>query len=441
MANQATTGVCRTVGLRITAASNKFKHVNIANCFYGANTNVVSIGQSVGDVNLNANITNSQTSLLLQAGQGVRLPTSSGNPSFQPFVLQINSTNEKVLVTAAVGDTLTVTRGYDGTTAQSASAAAAVFYVQGGYATIYNLENIWLACEWYNNWGMGFTMTADSQVIGGLCGSNGYDPTGNTTSGNTPYTPPNGTNGCGLYVSSGPYEVTGTHFYGSWTQVYTFYSDLGMFTGCRFEACPNQAMMFTGNSRDNVITGCTFTSNGSTSGSSGSPVPNGSYNATLVPAIEFSPGGGAVATGNKVSDCRFSGANPGASNTQVWLYGVKEDTGSDYNLFTNNHMTAGVATGFALVGAHSITRGNTGWNPLTVTAPAFPLTTATYTNATGVDIHAYVTNGAATMSTVINGNTGPTLAASATVPVFIPAAGTFTPTYASGSPSWHFQGN
>ena len=40
------------------------------------------------------------------------------------------------------------------------------------------------------------------------------------------------------------------------------------------------------------------------------------------------------------------------------------------------------------------------------------------------------------MTTQINGNTGPALAAIATQTIFIPAGGTFKLTFASGSPTW-----
>lgn len=105
------------------------------------------------------------------------------------------------------------------------------------------------------------------------------------------------------------------------------------------------------------------------------------------------------------------------------------------NVFSGTSPTIGQS------GTGNIVRNNPGYNPFTVTAPAFPATTVTYTNNTGVDVYAYVTNGTASMTTTVNGNTGPAIAASAVQIVFIPAGGTFVPTYASGSPSWIFQGN
>lgn len=90
----------------------------------------------------------------------------------------------------------------------------------------------------------------------------------------------------------------------------------------------------------------------------------------------------------------------------------------------------------------TVIRNNIPFNPANVSTPSFPSTTSTYTNATGIDVYAYVTNGVGSMSTVINGRTGPTLGASLSdIPIFIPAGGSFTPTYGSGSPSWVFQGN
>jgi hypothetical protein len=101
---------------------------------------------------------------------------------------------------------------------------------------------------------------------------------------------------------------------------------------------------------------------------------------------------------------------------------------------------ASFTTGSVL--ATDVYRNNVGYNPVTKSAPAFPGTGATYTNTTNVDVYAYITNGSAAMSTLINGNTGPSLAIAGTTTIFLAAAvGTFKPTYLSGSPGWVFQGN
>lgn len=86
----------------------------------------------------------------------------------------------------------------------------------------------------------------------------------------------------------------------------------------------------------------------------------------------------------------------------------------------------------------TVIRNNIGFNPSTPTTPAFPLTTVTYTNSTGLDVWAVVTNGTGAMTTVVNGKTGPNIALSTQGLIPIPANGTFTPTYASGAPAWQF---
>jgi hypothetical protein len=111
------------------------------------------------------------------------------------------------------------------------------------------------------------------------------------------------------------------------------------------------------------------------------------------------------------------------------------------NTITGIYTGAPVNLGSGYVAGAVAFRNNIGYNPATVSAPGFPATTALYTNGTGVDVYAYITNGAAAMTTQVNGNTGPAIAISATQTVFIPAGGTFKATYASGSPTWVFQGN
>lgn len=131
-------------------------------------------------------------------------------------------------------------------------------------------------------------------------------------------------------------------------------------------------------------------------------------------------------------------------------YGItNEGTNNDYNTYTNNDVrTCGQAfVILAALGAHDQVRGNMGdavfWliQYLNLTAPAFPATTATYTNATAYDLYAHILNGTSAMTTVVNGNTGPAIIASTHQTIFIPAGGTFVPTYGGGSPAWSFQGN
>lgn len=76
-----------------------------------------------------------------------------------------------------------------------------------------------------------------------------------------------------------------------------------------------------------------------------------------------------------------------------------------------------------------------------VTAPTFPATTVAVTNTTGVDVFAYVLNGAAAISLVkINGvSTVATLAITTTGTFLIPAGSSIAFTYASGTPTWTWQ--
>ncbi len=70
--------------------------------------------------NLNASIDNAVTSVVLQAGQGALFPAFPGNDYL------VTCDNERMLVTGRTTDTLTVTRGADGTAPAAHSSAAAV---------------------------------------------------------------------------------------------------------------------------------------------------------------------------------------------------------------------------------------------------------------------------------------------------------------------------
>lgn len=74
---------------------------------------------------LNAGITNAVTSLAVPAGAGALFPALAGNDYFYA-TLQGASGFEIVKVTARAGDTLTIVRAQDGTTAKAFSAGDAV---------------------------------------------------------------------------------------------------------------------------------------------------------------------------------------------------------------------------------------------------------------------------------------------------------------------------
>lgn len=336
----------RTVGLRLTLGRARLTNVIIQNCFVGANTLAATVGSNAGDAQLADNIHASQTTVTLASGQGIRFPRSAGNPQFKPFTIRINW-SEKCLVTAVNGDTLTVQRGYDGTTAVAANAGLPVSYVP---TFQYAYENVYTNCSFYNNWGYGATINTDSQFIGGFVANNGYDPTGRTSSGAFK-APVNLIMAGGLYCTGANFRVVGVHFYSNWVQLFASYAQLGVLTGCLMEANANQAIVFNGGVANWSITGCSFGANTPQNAFVGAP-PNQTNNATLTAAIDYqfiNPGG---AHHNLVSGCNFWGGPPG------FLYGIRETSGCDYNLYTNNVFHGGVAAAFTGLGPNTMSVPN-----------------------------------------------------------------------------------
>ena len=68
---------------------------------------------------LNAGISNSDTIIVLQAGQGARFPSLSAGDYFYATLIDTSNNLEIVKVTARATDTLTVVRAQDGTTARA----------------------------------------------------------------------------------------------------------------------------------------------------------------------------------------------------------------------------------------------------------------------------------------------------------------------------------
>lgn len=73
---------------------------------------------------------------------------------------------------------------------------------------------------------------------------------------------------------------------------------------------------------------------------------------------------------------------------------------------------------------------------LSVSPPAFPLTTVTYTNAFQSTVTYSITNGTGALTIAIDGTTALVLPASQTYALRLDPGQTFTPTYASGTPTW-----
>jgi hypothetical protein len=70
---------------------------------------------------LNAGITDSDTTIALQAGEGARFPSLSAGDYFYATLIDTTNNLEIVKVTARSTDTMTVERGEDSTTARAFS--------------------------------------------------------------------------------------------------------------------------------------------------------------------------------------------------------------------------------------------------------------------------------------------------------------------------------
>jgi hypothetical protein len=100
--------------------------------------------------------------------------------------------------------------------------------------------------------------------------------------------------------------------------------------------------------------------------------------------------------------------------------GTSVDAGPSY--FTNPPQMPGLVT-----------------SPPTVTTPTFPATTVAVTNATGVNVVAYILNGTSAMTVIkVNGTTTllAPIATTGNATVWIPAGATFSATYGGGTPTW-----
>lgn len=70
---------------------------------------------------LNAGITDSDTTIVLQAGEGARFPSLGAGDYFYATLIDTTNNLEIVKVTARSTDTMTIVRGQDGTTARAFS--------------------------------------------------------------------------------------------------------------------------------------------------------------------------------------------------------------------------------------------------------------------------------------------------------------------------------
>ncbi len=96
-----------------------------------------------GTSTLASSITSSQTTLTLQAGTGVRLPTLAAGDYFMATIVDTAGNMEIVRVTARSADTLTATRGQEGTLARAFDAGSYIanHLTAGQLATFFNTDN------------------------------------------------------------------------------------------------------------------------------------------------------------------------------------------------------------------------------------------------------------------------------------------------------------
>lgn len=117
------------------------------------------------------------------------------------------------------------------------------------------------------------------------------------------------------------------------------------------------------------------------------------------------------------------------------------------NIISDNDFIQGTSgNGFVSLNATStdMVHHNRPYQPVgSITPPTFPLTTVAATNNSGLDVTAFVANGTAQITVIqIAGaggsfvTTGLTIAASAQMPIRLPAGAQIKFTYASGTPTW-----
>ena len=68
---------------------------------------------------LNADISNSATTIVLKSGNGARFPSLAGSQYFYATLIDTNNNLEMVKATARSSDTLTVVRAQDGTSGRA----------------------------------------------------------------------------------------------------------------------------------------------------------------------------------------------------------------------------------------------------------------------------------------------------------------------------------
>ncbi len=127
--------------------------------------------------------------------------------------------------------------------------------------------------------------------------------------------------------------------------------------------------------------------------------------------------------------------------------GITEQTGAQGNDIHDNFIPSGKT--ITIIGTTTAVRNNPGYNPVgSVSTPAFPASTVGVVNTTGVDVTAYVVNGANAITVIsIAGANGTYTATGQTIGVAgegvfrLPVGAGIKFTYAGGSPTWTWFGD
>lgn len=127
-------------------------------------------------------------------------------------------------------------------------------------------------------------------------------------------------------------------------------------------------------------------------------------------------------------------------------YGLATTGTPNFWTFSGNDFSGNLLGAYTAAGTGNVTLRldtNQGINPLSVSTPSVPISTAGATNTSGVNVMVYIkTDGATTVSAIaVNGSTtGFTMAVSSQLAVRVPAGGSITLTYAGGTPTWTWIG-
>lgn len=216
---------------------------------------------------------------------------------------------------------------------------------------------------------------------------------------------------------------------------------------------------------------CTFAGGGTydkptlvLANNAGSRIENNRFDTTRNQAI-YTTGNNQIIIGNEFLNSCYYGSHTWAviqlqsSNNIVvgnriymdpvqaatYQYGIYESNARGNNLIADNWIQPGTSTAITpglLSGSPSIIKNNEGYNPVgSVSTPGFPATTVAVTNSVGVDVFAYITNGANPLTVQVDAVTSlMVIPANQTGTVRIPHGSTFTPTYGGGSPTWKWYG-